>query len=300
MAHKFNSTRQLEIILRDLDGAELRTVHKGPKIDTKTETGQTFINQQISNKSEENHMAIVNERTEKVASIVSDRYMLLEHEEAFEEILFALKDLGIGISGDVKEYNDGNVAVIEATFDSQEFTIGESDECLMGFKAINSYDTSAGFQIHPYGLRLVCQNGMMAEGLIDSLPSLKRVHKGHDDITSKIALWLKDLSEHSQELGDFLEEKRREYLRNPVIVLRKAGFSETMAEEILEYVQRDKISEDHGYTEAENVASRFAIYDGATYYLTHEVEGMAYSTERTYNKAANRILTKKKEVLNDE
>jgi hypothetical protein len=162
---------------------------------------------------DKDHQAVVNDRTNKIEAIVSDQYALIQHREAFEPFVAAMRTLGIGVKGRV--ISDSGRAYIDVRFDDERFQINVSPETQkgdlinFGFRLGNSYDKSTAFYAETYALRLVCLNGMIAPVKIKAI---REVHIGDVRIVTKtLSVAIKSLAENSVKFADIVERARKDY-----------------------------------------------------------------------------------------
>lgn len=281
----FDDIGQAEAQIASLDKAKYETLHRGKTITNKSQlNNEKERTTQPEEEALQENLAVVNKRTNKLSSIVSKRYDLLQHEDAFQPVIDAVRNLDLNAYGTIEQYNEGDVVVMKVLFKDFNFSI-ESDYFL-GFYAINSYDKTAGFQVHPYGERQICSNGMMAKRTLD-IKSVHRKHMGEVAAEKKITKWLQRLADTRTEFKNLLEEAREENFHDVELVLENAGFPTSKVEEIMSRLSRDP----------EVVApTRFDLYNAATNYVTHEVDG-AVSTNQKYMKNCENLLNYSKEYL---
>ena len=110
----------------------------------------------------EGFSAITNEETEKVNAIMSSRYEIYNHEEAFDVIDIAAKNLCPEAKGNVKFQKDGGFMAVEY-FLPENFNVevGEGDSLRTKLVGMNSVDGSKCLSFHIDFERLVCSNGMV-------------------------------------------------------------------------------------------------------------------------------------------
>ena len=105
-----------------------------------------------------NKKAIINEETKRVSSIVSDIYKIVNHQEFFLPILDSLTGQE-KVSLQVRENKDSvamNVILPDLNIKD------DTDEGIsVGFRAMNSYDTSSMFGVQLFFFREYCENGMV-------------------------------------------------------------------------------------------------------------------------------------------
>lgn len=262
-AVEFQNIRELDALVLGLDTARLADVV-------------------VEDSTDKNHMAVVNDRTNKVETIVSDQYALIQHREAFEPFVNAMKTLGIGVKGRV--ISDSGRAYIDVRFDDERFKVDVSDNpqkgdlINFGFRLGNSYDKSTAFYVETYALRLVCLNGMIAPVKIKAI---REVHIGDVRIVTKtLSAAIKSLMDESVKFADIVKRARKEIvtekLLNQLLVGWKLGKKHIKA--ILEKAR--ELDELNGYS----------IYNLLTEYITHTLEVRESTKEMWHKQYANPIL----------
>ena len=110
-------------------------------------------------RKESGYKALVNDKTKKTISIVSNAYQPIQHKDVWDE---ASKHKKYKIvKGQL--YNRGRVFMIEIIDRKPakvELVPGDYMESRV--RIFNSYDGSKALTVQSYGIRLVCSNGMVA------------------------------------------------------------------------------------------------------------------------------------------
>jgi hypothetical protein len=273
-AVEFQNIRELDALVLGLDTARLADVF-------------------VEDSKDKDHQAVVNDRTNKIEAIVSDQYALIQHREAFEPFVNAMRTLGIGVKGRV--ISDSGRAYIDVRFDDERFTIDvaekeevgrrnvvsppqKGDLINFGFRLGNSYDKSTAFYAETYALRLVCLNGMIAPVKIKAI---REVHIGDVRIVTKtLSVAIQSLMAESVKFADIVERARKEIvtekLLNQLLVGWKLGKKHITA--ILEKAR--ELDELNGYS----------IYNLLTSYITHNLQVRESTKEMWHKQYANPIL----------
>lgn len=291
--HTFDNVSSLEAVIAGLDPASLKSIHTGEAFDkegSRAEVPEDIDLSQIDQEAISDQMAVVNDRTGAVASIVSTQYHKLDHSQAFNPLVEAIKDLGVSVEGRVREHKNGNRVIIEAQFSDTELEIDNDSSYLLGFHGINTYDKSSGFALRPYGKRLVCSNGLMLEGVL-SVGTVNRIHIGEMDVVEQYKDYLQNLLDLSEEFRELVMDARDEWLENVPVVLENVGIPEGRVDDVMDHLQLQDTSE----------VSRHQLWNAVTSYVTHELQGdVAIATERRYQKSGLRVLQKPKQELERE
>ncbi len=121
------------------------------------------------------YQAVVDEKTNKLFSVVSTDYKLVRHEKAIEEIekaISATSNLG-GFEVTTDFYNDGGRMLREYIFQDHQILIQRGDLIKPKLQLFNSYDLTWSFTVILGAYRLVCTNGLVVN---EKLFHLKRRH----------------------------------------------------------------------------------------------------------------------------
>lgn len=259
----FSNVAQLEAITLGMDTAKLEDVV-------------------IAGEPAEKFKAVVNETTNGVEAIVSDKYLLIQHRQIFEPVVQAMKQFGIGIKGTVTK--DGGRCYADILFDDPRFKIDvaevrqKGDFINFGLRFFNSYDKTTSFGAEVFAQRLVCLNGMIG---IVSIKSIREVHTGDKKMVIKsITKLFEALAQESVKFADIVDRARKELvteqLLNELLVSWKLG--EKHIKEILQRAQ--KLDELNGWS----------VYNLLTEYITHVMEVRESTKERWHKQYANQIL----------
>lgn len=109
------------------------------------------------------HKAIVDLRTGKVFSIVSNDYRLIRHEQAIEKVERFIHGCNLmsGYVVDTEFYNDGGRMRRTYRFPSISVQIGRDDAVCLTLHLFNSYDLTWPFLVLVGAFRFVCANGLV-------------------------------------------------------------------------------------------------------------------------------------------
>lgn len=100
----------------------------------------------------------------RLASVVSNGYVLVQHEEYFSAFLSSLDKFKLKY--DVEVGNCGNKAVLDIEFKDKNIKFSKlNEEFTTGIRLVNSYDKTTGIGIMPRYKRLACMNGMVLASL---------------------------------------------------------------------------------------------------------------------------------------
>lgn len=267
----FSNVAQLEAITLGMDTARLEDI-------------------EIAGKPENRFKAVVNDSTQGVEAIVSDKYTLILHREIFDPVVQAMKQFGIGIKGTVTK--DGGRCYADILFDDPRFKVdikreeqmqklrnGEKSDIInFGLRFFNSYDKTTSFGAEVFAQRLVCLNGMIG---IVKIKSIHEIHAGDKKFVIKaIANLFEALANESYKFKDIVERARKEIVTeqmlNELLVSWKLG--EKHIKEIL--LRAKKLDE----------LNNWEIYNILTSYITKSMEVRESTKERWHKQYANQIL----------
>jgi len=111
----------------------------------------------------QDHKAVVDLRTGKVFSIVSNDYRLIRHEQAIEKVERIIHGHSrmSGYVVDTEFYNDGGRMRRTYRFPSISIQIGKDDDVCLTLHLFNSYDLTWPFIVLVGAFRFVCANGLV-------------------------------------------------------------------------------------------------------------------------------------------
>jgi len=147
------------------------------------------------------YQAIVDEKTNKLFSVVSTDYKLVRHEEAIEEIEKAIRatpNLG-GFEVTTDFYNDDGRMLREYIFQDHQILIQRGDLIKPKLQLFNSYDITWPFTVILGAYRLLCTNGLV---IGEKLFHLKKRHVFHFEtlnLVGEISTALKRFSKQAEE-----------------------------------------------------------------------------------------------------
>lgn len=265
---EFGNLKELEAAIIGLPQYELRDVFVGPQ----------------KNQAEK-HVAVVEKGTEQLPeAIVSDKYCLVQHRNAFMPFVNVCRAIGLNVHGSI--YQQEGKAFIKARFDDPraKVVIGK-DETEMGILIGNSVDGSMGVFTEAYGFRLVCSNGMIVRSLV---AHKHRIHVGaaDEDLKDHYESFIEQIMESSPRLKDMIERAMAEHLQEAVInqALYGAGFTKRHVELLLDKCKQL------------DVKNKWDLYNTITSWLTHEME-VKWASERWHQSKADKLLSQPIAVL---
>lgn len=185
--------------------------------------------------------AVVRTDTNEVLSIVSNRYKLVNHEDAYVRAMTAIAASTLDTNGMTEsiDYSYGGARMIaKIKFPEHRVTIQNDDEVDLQLNIHNSYDGSKPFTIDVGGYRLICSNGMI---IGQTFSKISRRHtKGLDidyyinqiqgmteGFTEQVEVWKDEVNVKltTNNVIDFLDhidlaEKDKKYIGNQYLTER--------------------------------------------------------------------------------
>lgn len=275
---KFEDVGRYEAIVKSLPTATSKDIHLGNRFD------QDENLEEPDAEPIQGHKAIVNDRTGKVADIVTDSYTKTDHSEVFEPLAQAMRELPTKCWGSVRTFKGGN-RVHAAVMTNEAFQIEEDSSYHIGFMMSNSYDRSSGIRLQAFNLRGVCSNGCLWNAGDIGEP-MTRKHVGDPDIAGKYREFIQEIIDNSHKIREELVKAQEQVFVEVDVyrVLRNAGIPKGKIDEILQ------LPTARGKTEV----TRKELYDAVTRWvsrLDENDQSMSSTTERRYQRTAQKILS---------
>lgn len=242
---------------------------------------------------EEDKFAVYNIEQDCVASIVSDRYNLVQHKQVSDAVVETISNLNLKADAKVKEsknrlfvdlsFNDKTLSL--PTKESVRAGIHKKDEeFVVGLRIINSYDKTTGIAVLPRLVRVACNNGMIvdigAKAYVKSFTiyHTNKLTEAFNDVIQKMIHEMVESIPKLKLLVDSCMEDSIEYQTMKKII---AGL----------VANRDKhITEILLNLEKEGKVSRWSLYNAFTNYATHGKQ-LKPSIEEWLQNKAQTILT---------
>jgi hypothetical protein len=235
------------------DRAEKRPIYIGSNQDA-YQTGDSTI-------LDKEHFAVFNLEQQKVASIVSKQYQVVQHTHVVNEVVEALTNLNIQCDANVR--NAGNKIFVDISFNNSKLYVKEGEEFFSGIRIVNSYDKSTGIMVLPHLVRLACSNGMVVNvGWVKEF-NVAHSSKIANDFAKIIPQMIQSITEKSEQfkalvngcIEDSIEWEIMDRIMNGLLNNRKRHF-EAIQERLKESV-------------GTNPPTRWDLYNAVTNYATH-------------------------------
>lgn len=119
--------------------------------------------------------ALINSKTDKVMSIVSDRYKVVTNHEIFDSFCKSIETSGVDAEGarvNVRQTETGGRAMVDFVFPSHQLQVaGDDSSTALQMCALNSFDGSHRYTVKAGGLRMKCLNGQILGDIVGSYSS---------------------------------------------------------------------------------------------------------------------------------
>jgi len=217
------------------------------------------------------YQAVVDEKTNKLFSIVSSDYKLLRHEAAIEEIekaIGATQNLG-GYDVSTAFFNDGGRMLREYVFHDHPILIQRGDLIKPKLQLFNSYDLTWSFTVILGAYRLVCTNGLVVG---EKLFHLKKRHVFHFETLNLVGEISTALTRFSKQA-----EEWKKWADLPLSKKACGTILETMAlgkngeEEINNTMDQEAAGFDR---ENFPIVSLWIFFNILTWYITHRAASL--------------------------
>ncbi len=119
--------------------------------------------------------ALINSKTGKVISIVSDRYKVVTNQEIFHSFCKSIEESGVDAEGarvNVLQTETGGRAMVDFVFPNHQLQVaGDDSSTALQMCALNSFDGSHRYTVKAGGLRMKCLNGQILGDIVGSYSS---------------------------------------------------------------------------------------------------------------------------------
>jgi len=196
-------------------------------------------------------------------SCISNKYELVQHQDAFVTVLSAIQKAGIEMNGRINDF--GTQAWMDLTFSNLCISDPTGSDINLGYSVRNSYNKETGLNLFPFAVRGICSNGMIFKDTPDlKLDILSVRHMG--DVIEKVKSKIQDMLQATMKAkGVYLDMFNRatsETFRfscedELTMTIASYGISEKRVKDIM---SRGKFTLDN--------TSRYDIYNSLTEYAT--------------------------------
>jgi Domain of unknown function (DUF932). len=259
----------------------------------------------------EKYKAIVGDQTEKVYSVMSQKYKAVQHGDILTAIANTSTDTGINVFGSVIDNN--GIMNTHATFADPDYHINvleeQDDNVMMGIRIYNSHTGQTGFGAEIFGIRMVCCN-YNAYGDV-----LGKIHWKHYTETEQVTKSFNDLIKSYMSNVPVLQ-KKIETMKSEELTIDEA----TAALYGISLVQSNvdaiimNLTALNPEIQNEDKISTYELYNAGTAFISHKTAGdntvnsnivssknlsklMIHKIDETINKGRKKIeILKEKEI----
>ena len=232
--------------------------------------------EQKNPRTAKNFKAIVDMKTGKVFSIVSEDYRLIRHEEAITQVEQELsKTKGLGRYEAVTEFTNGG-GRMRRTYRLPEISvkIRQGDEVNPELHLFNSYDLTWPFIIHLGALRVVCQNGLVMGQEFLHLRKRHIYELGQINVAEEVGKALERFNQQTQEWKGWTEKKLAPRAYSKVLEAMKLGLKAK------DEIERRMIQEAAGFDpDGFPILTVWGFYNVLTWYSTHRAVSLNHKVE---------------------
>lgn len=209
-----------------------------------------------------NRKAVIRTDTNDILNIVTDRYKLVTHLEAFRPVAAALKEAGIKVEKELSGLcMNGGYATYTWILE-EGGKVAKGDDIQWTVQVRNSYNYESTLSLDFGAYRLVCDNGLRVP-----MFSTKKggKHLTHLDVEGTVAEVKKFLAEAKAALETYKDWSKQDLDRDTVedLLKRTPDLAKKAQEAILEKLDTEK------------KVTVWTAYNAFTYYITHQLETQA-------------------------
>jgi hypothetical protein len=254
---------------------------------------------EVADAGNSNHyQAVINEKIKDVVGVVSGKYQLVQHKEAFQPIVEALNSIGASYRMNIG-YTQRKAWMSIVT--NSEATDGVS----IGFQALNSIDGTTAIRygfanfkqtrwVELVGYRQVCSNGMVVRVPLDNAEFVKLEER------EKIEVLLRETARiiHMGKAHDKVEAIRyiveaMELLKEPVARMIEASknkiLAEKMAKELIAKYLGKRLNKKVLAQYRKEEKNLWGLYNAMTFVASHNKEIATSSADSLLNGSAEML-----------
>jgi hypothetical protein len=244
----------------------------------------------------EGHAGISNMETGDIVKVMSSRYEIMNHEDAYNIMNGAATQLCPEAKADVNFGTDGKTMKIQWNLPEQyNVSVGEGDDLRTRLVGLNSVDGSRSLSFHIDFQRLVCANGMV--GFTREF-SFARKHSKH--ITHDVHKF--DLERQVEYAWCTVKENAHKLKNNAVdyeqgmALIHKVVDEKLFPQKLAKWIKEEWRRSSHGFyaEKAENGANLWTLYNAFTSAITHEIDRdgnqLTDGQKELYGKRINTII----------
>lgn len=246
----------------------------------------------------EGFTAITNSESERVSAVMSDKYTIVNHEEAFDILDAAARNLCPQAKPNVDFRKDGDTMKVSYLLPDQfNVEVGEGDSLRTRLVGYNSVDGSRCLSFHIDFERLVCTNGMVGFSREFSF-TRKHSRYVHEDtydfnIAAQVETAWKTVVANAQTLKNNAVDYNQGMKLIKEVVSRKL-FPQKLEQWIAEEWRRATVNA-NGIS-AENGSNLWTLYNSFTSAITHSTnkkgERLSDQQQELYGRRLNSVILK--------
>ena len=227
-------------------------------------------------KQVDNRKALINTKSGKIMSIVSDSYKVVTNEEIFSSFCKNIEDANIDTDGatvNVRQTSTGSRAMVDFTFPAHKISVdGDNSATALQFCALNSFDGSTRYVAKAGGLRMKCMNGQIVGNIIGAYSSLHTKALDVDLGADVISKMLKDFDTSKQYWNRMMQVGVRDNIAYHVIVkfLGIKEYEGAPARPIRKNKRFDELVGLWAQYRRELGDNAYALYNALTHYISHQ------------------------------
>jgi len=266
---------------------EFKTISEGLKKAKKLDHAKLVPLYKKSGTKISGRFAIENIEQLKVVAMCTEKYRLIQHEDAMALFLNMLKASGIGddqVSG--RFWQNDVFAVGEMTIKDKEYTleVEEGDEVGFGIRVVNSYNGRNALKASLYAMRLACSNGLIAKEIISMAYSkhIGEMKAFKLDFTSKLQEAVGAMSSNIRECTEMKCD-------DIVAALLSVKIPEKYVRRIVEQaygLEKNFFDKDKKYKEIAEVSKAVSDRDKLTFWQVHSAATYYFEHDYPHSKLA--------------
>lgn len=220
------------------------------------------------------HAGITNDETGEVVQVMSDRYEIMNHEDAFKIMDGAATNLCPEAKAKIDFGTNGKT--MKLTWDlpqSYNVDVAEGDSLRTRLVGLNSVDGSRSLSFHIDFERLVCSNGMVGFTREFSFSRKHSKHIQHDvhrfDLEKQVEYAWCTVKENAQ----LLKNNAVDY-HHGMELIKKVVDEKLFPKKLEKWIKEEWRRSSHGYygESVENGANLWSLYNSFTSAITHEID----------------------------
>lgn len=235
------------------------------------------------NAEEKGFKAIWNNEQEQVATIVSDRYNLVQHRQVIHSVIDAISGLNLKATGQIG--NAGNRVFVDINFTDSKLYAQQGEEFIAGVRIINSYNCTTGIMVLPHLMRLACSNGMVVNVRWVQAFNIRHTEKLAKDFQATIEKMIKDMVNGNEKLKALINDCIKDSIewQSMVKILAKLLTGREKHIEAIKAIMTAKGTE--------KPLTRWDLYNAFTDYATHGQQLRPNVENWLQNKAQKLLIT---------